>query len=109
MNLNAATSMELSKVRTLCDGLVEAVDMISKKKVLIAYDADETINETFGKMLAYAGAIDAKILVWIAAHVTLVHAAACAWLSDHSVGIELHLLEARCNGYQTVFEITKGS
>ena len=62
--LNAATGMELKLVSEPRPGLMEAVDMPTSRSVLIAIDEGESTDETFGKMMSYAGAFEARRRVY---------------------------------------------
>ncbi len=104
-NLNAATGMEIGVASAPCDGLVEAADMAGRRCVLIAFDDGETKDATFGRMMTYAGALEAQVFVWIAGHAFPAHAVSCEWLNEHSAGMEFYLLEVRFKDMKPVFEV----
>ena len=104
-NLNAATGMEISLVCAPCPGLIEAEDSLTRRSVLIAFDDGESKDATFGRMMTYAGATEAKAFVWIAGHAFPPHVVSCEWLNEHSAGMEFYLLEVWFKDMNPVFEV----
>ena len=104
-NLNAATGMEIGVASAPCDGLVEAADMAGRRCVLIAFDDGESKDATLGRMMTYAGALEANAFPWICGHATPAHEVSCAWLNEHSAGMEFYLLEVRFRDMKPIFEV----